>query len=61
MIGPSVITRVLVKGSQEGQSQRRRCNHGSRGPNDAIAAFTDGRGPQAKAYGLLLEGGNCEN
>ena len=32
--GPSVITRVLVRGRQEGQSQR--CDNRSRSWNDAL-------------------------
>ena len=32
--GPNGITRVLLRGRQEGQSQRRRCDDGSRGRSD---------------------------
>ena len=34
---PSVITRDLRKGGQEGQSQTKTCNKGSRGWDDIIA------------------------
>ena len=35
----NVITRVLVRGRQEGQSQGRRCDDGSRGQSDFIAGW----------------------
>lgn len=54
--GPNVITWVLMKGSQEGQSQRRRCNNRNIGQSDAVG----GRGPWAEEQRQCLHGGNSQ-
>ena len=54
--GPNVITWVLMKGSQEGQSQRRRRNNRNIGQSDAVG----GRGPWAEEQRQCLHGGNSQ-
>lgn len=44
---------VLIKGRQEGQGPRRRCDNKSRGGSDAVA----GEGPLAKECRQPLEAG----
>lgn len=60
--GPHGITRVLLRGRQEGQTLSR-CENGSRGPKDRdwkVQPCWLGRqkkGPRAKEFGCLLEAG----
>ena len=47
--GPDIITTVLIKEMQVGEShRRRRCDDGSRGWSDELG--TRRKGPQAKEY-----------
>lgn len=43
-VGPNVITSILVRGRWEGQSERKKCDDGSRNQSD------ERKGPQAKEY-----------
>ena len=42
--GPNAITRVLIRGREEGQSQRRRCDNGSGGQRGVVDGFALGGG-----------------
>ena len=60
--GPNVITRVLIRGRQEGQSQRRTCDNRSRGWTDTAvnqkiqAASRNWKRQETKFSLKLLEG-----
>lgn len=49
---PNVITRILVRGKQENQNERRYGNW-SRDQSDAIAGFEDGKGHRPRNVGRL--------
>lgn len=51
--GPCVITKVLIRQKKEGQSQRMRCDDGSRDWSDAITV----KRPPAKECEWPLEAG----
>lgn len=52
-----MITWVPVRGRQECQNWRRKCDNGSRDQNDTIAGFEVERGPQTKKHEQTLEAG----
>ena len=44
--GPNAVTRVLILGREEGQSQRSRCDHGSGKQRGVTDGFDPGGGGQ---------------